>query len=124
MTEWEGGDTHRMSTRDTLQSFYNSLKPQKEWESFLADEMMFISNGKHIQGKEASIEGVRRFYSMVQSLEVKELLIEGEKASAIIRYALQSPKGQTFSSDVAEFFTVKNGQFVSFAIYFDSAPYP
>ncbi len=112
-----------MSTRDTIQSFYNSLKQKQEWESFLADEMIFISNGKQIQGKEASIAGLRRFYSTVQSFEVKELLIDGEKAAAIVRYALQSPKGNMFSSDVAEFFTIKDGKFVTFAIYFDTAPY-
>lgn len=112
-----------MATKETVQSFYDALKHKKDWESFLAGGMTFINNGKQIQGEAASIEGIRRFYSMVQSLEVKELLIEGEKASAVVRYALRSPKGHTFSSDVAEFFTVQNGKFVAFAIYFDTAPY-
>jgi len=86
--------------------------------------MTFTNNGKQLQGKDAALEGFRRFFSMVQSLEVKELIVDEEKASAVIRYALQSPKGNTFSSDVAEFISVKNGKFVSFAIYFDTAPYP
>ena len=112
-----------MSTRDTIQSYYNSLKQKEGWESFLADEMTFINNGKQLKGKDAALEGFGRFFSMVHSLEVKEFLIEDEKASAVIRYALQSPNGKTFFSDVAEFVTIKNGKFVSFAIYFDTAPY-
>jgi ketosteroid isomerase-like protein len=119
----EGGDENIMSTRDTIKSYYNSLKQKEGWESFLADEMTFINNGKQLKGKDAALEGFGRFFSMVQSLEVKELLIEDEKASAVIRYALQSPNGKTFSSDVAEFITLNNGKFVSFAIYFDTAPY-
>lgn len=112
-----------MSTKDTIQGYYNSLKQKMGWESFLADEMTFTNNGKQLKGKDAALEGFRRFFSMIQSLEVEELLIDGEKASAVIRYALQSPNGKTFSSDVAEFVTIKNGKFVSFAIYFDTAPY-
>jgi hypothetical protein len=37
---------------------------------------------------------------------------------------MQPPSGETFTSDVAEFFTVKNGKIDTFVIYFDSAPFP
>ena len=112
-----------MSTKDTIQSYFNSLKQKERWEAFLADDMIFINNGKQIQGKGTYIESTKGFFSMVQSVEVKELLIDGEKACVLTRYELQSPKGNSFSSDVAEIFTVKNGKIDSFAIYFDTAPY-
>ena len=112
-----------MSTKDTVQSFYDKLKDKKDWDTFFSDDMVFITNGKPIPGKSTSLDGIRRFYSTVQSFEVNSLLIDGEKASAIVRYALQSPKGHIFNSDVAEFFGLKDGKFVSSAIYFDTAPY-
>ena len=51
-------------------------------------------------------------------------MIEGDKVCALTRYELQPPKGNTFNSDVAEIFTVKDGKIVSLAIYFDTAPFP
>ncbi len=112
-----------VTTKDTIQRYYDSLRQKKGWEAFLAEDMVFINNGKKIQGKSNSLEGIKRFFSTVRSLEVLELLVEGERASAVVRYDILSPKGNTFKSDVAEFFGVSDGLLVSFAIYFDTAPY-
>lgn len=116
-----------MTTKDTIQGYFNSLKQKKEWESFLSDDMTFTSFTspiKQVSGKDAYIESTKRFYSMVISVEVRDLMIAGEKACALTRYELQPPTGNTFVSDVAELFTVKNGKIDSFAIYFDSSPFP
>ena len=61
---------------------------------------------------------------MVTAVDVRDLLIDGEKACALTRYKLQPPRGDPFSSDVAEIFTVKNNKIDSFAIYFDTSPFP
>lgn len=116
-----------MTTQDTIQAYFNGLKQKKEWESFLADHMIFssfTSPVKKVTGKDAYLQVTKRFYSMILSVELKELLIEEDKACALTHYELQSPNGNTFSSDVAEIFTVKNGKIDSFDIYFDSAPFP
>jgi ketosteroid isomerase-like protein len=42
----------------------------------------------------------------------------------LTRYQLQPPNGDTFQSNVAELFTVKDGQIVALSIYFDSSPFP
>ena len=52
------------------------------------------------------------------------MLIEGDRACALTHYELRSPGGDSFTSDVAEIFTVADGTIVSFAIYFDTAPFP
>ena len=52
----------------------------------------------------------QRFFSMVRSVAVKDLLLDGKKACALTRYDLQSPKGNAFHSDVAEILTVENGR--------------
>ena len=116
-----------MSTKDTVQGYFDCLKQKKDWESFLSDGMVFTvftSPVKQVTGKDAYIEATRRFYSTVVSVEVRALLIDGDRACALTRYELQPPKGDAFSSDVAEIFTVRNGKIDSFAIYFDPSPYP
>ncbi len=112
-----------MPTSDIVQSYYDSLRRKIAWESFLSDDLVFMNNGKEIQGKKNYLEATKRFFSTIQSLEIQELLIQGEKASAVIRYDVKSPKGNTFSSDVAEFFVVQEGKIEKFAIYFDTAPF-
>jgi ketosteroid isomerase-like protein len=57
-------------------------------------------------------------------MSVNELLVDGERACALTHYDLRPPVGNPFVSDVAEIFTVKNGKITSFAIYFDTAPFP
>jgi hypothetical protein len=79
---------------------------------------------KRVSGRAAYIEATRRFYSMISALKVRELLVDGERACALTHYDLQPPSGPGFGSDVAEVFAVRAGQITSFAIYFDSVPYP
>jgi ketosteroid isomerase-like protein len=115
-----------MATRDVIQSYFDRLKQKKEWESFFAEDVdfyQFTSPNKHTKGKAAYIEATKRFYSSILSAEVRDLIIEGEKACALTRYELQPPKGNPFNSDVAEIFTVRDGKIVSYAIYFDTAPF-
>jgi ketosteroid isomerase-like protein len=116
-----------MTTKDAIQGYFSSLKEGRGWESFLSDDMVFTSltsPSKRVKGRAAYLESTKRFYSMVTSLEVRELLVEGHKACALTRYELQPPRGPAFSSDVAEVFAVRDGKISSFDIYFDSAPFP
>jgi ketosteroid isomerase-like protein len=115
-----------MTTRDAVQGYFNALKQRSGWESFLSDTMTFTSYTspvKQATGKDAFLQATKRFYSSIVSFEVRDLIVENERACASTRYELQGPDGR-FSSDVAELFTVKNGRIESFAIYFDSAPFP
>jgi ketosteroid isomerase-like protein len=52
------------------------------------------------------------------------LIIDGDQACALTHYRLRSPSGNVFNSDVAEVFHVTDGKVDSFAIYFDTAPFP
>ena len=62
---------------------------------------------------------------MIVSFELRELIVDGDKGCGLTRHELQPPNGGLrFSSDVAEIFVVKDGKITSFAIYFDTAPYP
>jgi ketosteroid isomerase-like protein len=115
-----------MSTKETVQHYFAELTKKGNWESLLSDDLAFTSFAspvKQVTGKAAYLESTKRFFSMIRSLEVRDLIVEGAKACALTSYQLQAPAG-SFRSDVAEIITVTNGKISSVAIYFDTAPFP
>ena len=115
-----------MSTKEIVQRYFEELTKKGNWESFLSDDLeftSFTSPVKHVAGKAAYLDSTKRFFSMIRSLEMRDLIIDGTKACAFTGYQLQGPAG-SFHSDVAELFTVTDGKISSLAIYFDTAPFP
>ena len=116
-----------MTTRETVQAYFDALKRRDGWERFLGDGVTFTSftsPPKRLEGKEAFLGSTRRFYSSIDTFELRDLLVDGAKACALTTYRLRGPDGKSFASDVAEIFTVTGGRIDSFSIYFDSAPFP
>ncbi len=116
-----------MTPKEVLQAYFDTLSKRGEWQRFFADDIVFTSHasqGKRVRGKDACLEATRGFYSMIESVDLQELFVDGERACALTRYHLRPPHGESFSSDVAEVFTVSADKIGSFQIYFDSAPYP
>jgi ketosteroid isomerase-like protein len=117
-----------MTTRATIERYYEALRSKSGWDSQFADDVTFTSftsPNRQVSDRTAFVEGTKRFYSMIVSFELRELIIDDDKACGLTRYELQPPSGgPRFSSDVAEIFSVTDGQITSFAIYFDTAPYP
>ena len=116
-----------MTTRETIDGYFSGVMQKTGWDSFLSDDVTFTSFTtpiKRVSGRAAFLESTRRFYSMIRSIEVKEVMVEGNRACALTRYELQPPVGPAFGSDVAEVFGVRDGKITSFDIYFDSAPFP
>jgi ketosteroid isomerase-like protein len=116
-----------MLTKDIVHQYFEALALKGNWQSFLADGLRFTSftsPGKELAGKDAYLESTRRFFSMVVSVELRDLIVQGDKACALTRYQLQAPSGTRFQSDVAEVFTVQNDKIETLGIYFDTAPFP
>jgi ketosteroid isomerase-like protein len=117
-----------MTTKETVQRYFDCLQRKAEWQSFLAADMVFTSNTipvKRVNGRDAYLQATKRFYSTIVTMEVRDLIVEGEMACALTHYQLQPPTGgPAFESEVAEIFSVANGKIESLAIYFDSAPFP
>ncbi|MDQ6770587.1 MAG: nuclear transport factor 2 family protein [Gemmatimonadota bacterium] len=117
-----------MTTRETIQSYFERLEKKTGWEAFLAEDMVFssfTSPVKQVSGKAPYLQATKGFYSMIVSVEVRDLIVEGKRACALTRYQLQPPNGKAaFQSDVAEIYSVGNGKIDSFDIYFDTAPFP
>ena len=115
-----------MQTKDTLNAYFDALQNKGQWSSFLDDDMQFASYTtpiKRATGKANYLEATKRFFGSIQSVEVKEMIVEGEKACVLTRYELQGPAGPPFESHVAEFFVLRDGRISALDIYFDSAPF-
>jgi ketosteroid isomerase-like protein len=116
-----------VTTKDTVDGYFARLRQKQGWASFLSDDLVFTSLTspvRQLRGKTAYLEATRRFYSTIQTFEVRGLIVDGDRACALTRYQLQPSAGSAFQSDVAEIFRVRNGKIVSLDIYFDSAPFP
>lgn len=116
-----------MTTRITIQAYFDSLKAKGQWDAFFADDMQFTSYTtpiKHVTGRDAYVESTKRFYSLIQAVEIKNMLVEGERACVLTRYTLQPPGGRALECHVAEVFVVRADKIQSLDIYFDSAPFP
>lgn len=117
-----------MGTRETVEGFLGAVMERTDWAAYLGEDLVFMSATspwKEVAGKEAALPGLRRFYSTVAAMQVREIIVEGQRACALTRYTIQQMGGrQPFQSDVAEIFAVRDDKIVSFAIYFDTAPYP
>ena len=116
-----------MSTRGTVETYFERLAQKSGWDALLADDMVFTSFTSPVKtttGRDAYLETTKRFYASIVRFDLRELIIDGEKACALTRYELAGPNGARITSDVAECYTVRNGTIASFDIYFDSAPFP
>ena len=116
-----------MTTKETIQGYFISLKQGDGWQDFLSDDMVltsFASPIKQVTGRAAYLDSTKRFYSMITETNVRELIVEGSRACALTRYELQPPGGPAFTSNVAEVFGVRDGKIGSLDIYFDSSPFP
>jgi ketosteroid isomerase-like protein len=116
-----------MTTRETIQAYFDKLKAKGDWPSLLAEDVAFASFTipvRRIDGRAAFLESTKRFYGSIAGMELRTLLVEGDRGCALTHYTLRSPVGSSFESDVAELFTVHDSKIVSFDIYFDSAPFP
>ena len=115
------------ATRASVEGYFAGLRAGENWQRFISDDVVFTSRtspNRQISGRSTFVEATRRFYSMIASVEVRQLIVDGDRACALTRYVLKPPAGPSFESDVAEIFQIRDSKIAAFDIYFDSAPYP
>jgi len=117
-----------MTTREIIERYFELLKARGDWPSLFSERATFTSFAsppRQIAGRDAFVKATGGFYGMILAVEVRDLLVDDERACALTHYRLQPPGGRpVFESDVAELFVVRRGAIESFGIYFDTAPYP
>ena len=108
------------STRETIAKYYNSVKKKNGWQSVISDDMVFTMGTQATKGKAAYVEITGRFLRAVTDANLKETIIDGDKACVIVAYDLRSPKGNISTKEVVEILSVKGDKIASSSLYFDT----
>ena len=115
---------NQATTRQLLESYYKGFAEKANWENTIADDFEYVggdmNNIKPIVGKQAYIEIIKRFSQRFEAMRVKQMVIEGDKASVIGNYDFQFPNGVKINGNVSENWTVKDGKLQSLTLYFDT----
>jgi len=115
-------ETSNSTTRELLRRYYEGLPERDGWDRLLSNDILLTGAvAKESRGRDAYTNN--KFFKMVKGLRVKETVVEGERAFALVNYDLMSPRGKPFSCDVAEFWKVEGERLDSIAIYFDTAAF-
>jgi ketosteroid isomerase-like protein len=113
-----------MTTKEIIQKYYDGIARKDGWQNVISDDVTFGGTGvKSTQGKDAYIEATSNFLRAVKTSKVKDMIIDGDKACAVVHYELASPKGNSAGLDVAELLSVKHGKIDSSTIFFDTAAF-
>jgi ketosteroid isomerase-like protein len=112
-----------MTTKETVQRYYDGVARKDGWQSVISQTMTFAQPGANRNGKDAYVEVTARFLQNVKNSKLKELIIEGDKAYALVDYEVVSPKGNTRWFNVAEILSVKDEKIASSTILFDTAAF-
>ena len=115
---------NQASTKQLLESYYKGFADKRNWEDTIADDFQYLggdmTNSQPVVGKQAYVEIIRRFSQRFESMRVKQMIIDGNKASVIGNYDFQFPNGQKINGNVSENWTVRNGKLQSLTLYFDT----
>ena len=110
------------TTKELLGKYYKTVSGKGRLDQMLSENFSFSGTiGKVAAGRDAFVGNL--FFKYIRSLEVKTMIIEGERACAVVGYGLVSPKGDALSLDVAEIWQIKDGKLDSLAMYYDTAAY-
>lgn len=115
-----------MSTKDIVQSYYKSLEDKSDdWKDIYSDDAVFSDASQILfaKGKEEVVKSFVPFLKGVTGVKIKELIIEDDRACAIINYDYVNSKKERMNQNVAEILEVKNSKLTKLTIYFDLTAY-
>ena len=111
-----------METRQAVQRFYDGLaRKDTTWQEGLAPDVTFSDASGRLQahGRDAFIQSFASFLRAVDRVELKQLIVEGPNAAAVVSYDYTNPRGEHLHQDDAEVWKVADGEIASLTIYFD-----
>jgi ketosteroid isomerase-like protein len=115
-----------MPTKQLIAQYYDSLNQKNnKWQELHSENAVFsdASQTLNARGRAAVIQSFVPFLMGVEKIMVKQLIVEGYSACAIVGYVYVNPRGNRMSQDVAEVWEVKNGELANLSIYFDLTAY-
>ena len=85
-----------MTTKESIERYFDRLAERNGWEASFADDVVFTSFTspiKQIKGK-PYLQATQRFYSSIASVQVRELMVSGDRACAFTSTRLRFPSSQ------------------------------
>jgi len=123
---WCRKERRSMATQSLVQRYYDSISQKGDaWQELYSDDAAFMDASQTLNavGKTAVIQSFIPFLKGVDKVKVKQMIVAGDEACAIVRYSYVNPKGAKMDQDVAEVWKVGNGKLVRLVIYFDLTAY-
>jgi ketosteroid isomerase-like protein len=113
------------TAKEIIKNFYESAaKKSDKWQENLADGVSFsVASEKKFAGKETFIKTYTAVLQVVEKMDVKKLIAEGDTICAIVSYDYLSPTKAKLHQDVAEIWNVEDGKITSFSLYYDETEY-
>jgi ketosteroid isomerase-like protein len=111
-----------MDTRELVEQFYISLAAKDDrWQEHLAADVEFADASGRLSahGREAFIQAFTGFLRAVESVRLKQLIVDGAAAAAVVGYGYRNPSGERLEQDDAEIWRIEGGEIASLTIYFD-----
>ena len=111
-----------MDTRTIVKRFYEGLGAKDaRWQEGLSDNVAFsdASGRLRAEGRDAFIQSFSGFLRAVQKVEMKQLIVDGPNAAAVVGYDYVNPKGERLHQDDAEVWRVEDGKIAALTIFFD-----
>lgn len=111
-----------MAVQDIIWRFYESLEQKSDaWQEDLAEDVVFAdaSETLHAEGRAAFIQSFTPFLRSVEHVRLRQLIVEGGAAAAVVSYDYLSPSGGRMSQDDAEIWQIVDGKIAALTIYFD-----
>jgi ketosteroid isomerase-like protein len=111
-----------METRQVVQRFYDGLaRKDTTWQEGLAPDVAFADASGRLQarGRDAFIQAFTSFLRAVDKVELKQLIVEGPNAAAVVSYDYTNPRREHLHQDDTEVWRIESGEIASLTIYFD-----
>jgi ketosteroid isomerase-like protein len=89
------------------------------WQTLLADDIEFIGPVMQVKGKQEFIRLNQDFFKMVTGMEIERYAAADKAVATQTRIKANSPKGNAFEFELAEFYDIENGKIRSLRIYYD-----
>lgn len=105
----------------TVQNFQKSLENgTDDWQSLLADDVVFKGPVDTVKGKGPNIELNKGFRPMIKGYKSSKAFGQGDLVALEGTFTVSTPKGNTIQLAMAEIYEVKNGKIQNINVYYDA----
>src|SRR5712692_6896296 len=106
------------TTKELLEEYYRGVSKKSGWGHLLSEDFLLTGTvTQETRGRDVYVNN--NFFKLGRGLNVRELMVSGEKAFALVSYDLVSPKGRSFSTEVVQFLISKDGDLFSLPTFLD-----